>query len=819
MKKILILILLAFSFFANAQKYTTPSGSSGNTRYGTALPLPLTSDKKNDTYIRNSTGASNGVLVSTFKYDGTLWYQINGTDEVVNVTGAILPITFPVTTITGTPVFLPNQPTTANVLYSITDGTNIVSARWNGTQYISSAVTTIISNAANSPTNTNAQIAITNKPVGGLIGTAAATVDAGLSFEITQTTAGQTITLPSPTLNPTVPKFAIIKNNVASTQAITLYGNEIAAGNTGLVYWNGTIWSGANSVQNVASNQGVISTILDGQAVTSTAFTDVTNSTFTLPSVGDYMVTYVLSSNNSAGAGIVQSRCVDNANVFVPNSFSAYMQVTGGTITSSPIQITFPIKVLTANSVYKLQINSSSGTVTVRNNTTINNTLSGQSYVYWNQTSGNVPVSGVVGAVQGEIRPFANTASFSDWILCQGQAISTLTAAQQAVAIAKGFPINLPDMRNRSIVGSGLTFPYLTTGGTNNIAQNNLPNTTLSVSANSPNYQFSSSAGGGAVPSFATQSANQVLGSISVTGTTSSINGGVAQQLFMTPYIAMNYFIWLGTAATTVTTPTALTVQTSNAPNSLTGGLLNISNTPYVGANGTSAGILGLVNSAAIGQQNSLHKGDGTWTPVNGLQAIGANVSIGTTGSTARLNIGLPTVLSTATPDDINMGATFSSVAGANPKLKLFSTGGIDTYGIGISNGQMDFILPASASYNWFLNGLSRMKMSPIGYLGLGTSTVATSTFQLNGSYANTPLVISTATTLGDVEYVQTQGAVTYTVTLPIASTMPGRRYVIKNTNIIKSITGYNNTAGTTSTTIPLGILVLVSSGGNWEQF
>ena len=260
---------------------------------------------------------------------------------------------------------------------------------------------------------------------------------------------------------------------------------------------------------------------------------------------------------------------------------------------------------------------------------TINRTGSGgnsavigcELHIYRNSL--NTSVGTVVGADQGEIKPFARTASFGDWIICQGQAISTLTAAQQSVAISKGFPTNLPDMRNRSIVGSGLTFPYLTTGGTNNIAQNNLPDvaptgSSNSVSAGTPsgtiantvNAQFHSATGdgflGGAIqlsnrlrfnqlnPSELTVSSaftGSALGGHAHTITVGSINGGVTQQLFMTPYLAMNYFIWLGASVTTATTQFPLSVTTAgfgastfDAPS----GVLNIPNpTELFAAGGT----------------------------------------------------------------------------------------------------------------------------------------------------------------------------------------------------------------------------------------
>jgi hypothetical protein len=72
---------------------------------------------------------------------GTAWtkdftYSITP-DDIVDVAGATLPITFPVATIPGTPVFVPATPTSTTAIYAITNGTAITYAKWSGTQYIS----------------------------------------------------------------------------------------------------------------------------------------------------------------------------------------------------------------------------------------------------------------------------------------------------------------------------------------------------------------------------------------------------------------------------------------------------------------------------------------------------------------------------------------------------------------------------------------------------------------------------------------------------------------------------------------------------------
>jgi hypothetical protein len=84
-------------------------------------------------------------------------------DPVVDVTGATLPIAFPVATIPGAPIFVPATPVDATAIYAITDGTSVVYAKWNGTQYISSP-----SPLASSFWSSNTAVASTAAPPNGV---------------------------------------------------------------------------------------------------------------------------------------------------------------------------------------------------------------------------------------------------------------------------------------------------------------------------------------------------------------------------------------------------------------------------------------------------------------------------------------------------------------------------------------------------------------------------------------------------------------------------------------------------------------------------
>ena len=112
------------------------------------------------------------------------------------------------------------------------------------------------------------------------------------------------------------------------------------------------------------------------------------------------------------------------------------------------------------------------------------------------------------------------------------------------------------------------------------------------------------------------------------------------------------------------------------------------------------------------------------WSEVGGQWANGAsssisysagNVGIGTTTPLHRLQIGTNTATSTATPDTISMGATYSSTAGANAKFRLWDNNAGNVYGIGVSQSQFDFIIPATARYVWNVAGVEKMRLDENG--------------------------------------------------------------------------------------------------------
>ena len=98
--------------------------------------------------------------------------------------------------------------------------------------------------------------AVSNLPTGGVIGTAVGTVDGATTFNITQTTASQALTLPSPTT--TTAGRIVYVNNVGSA-SFTMYGTTIASNGSNAFIWNGSQW--ITTVSLSGSSVSVVGTI------------------------------------------------------------------------------------------------------------------------------------------------------------------------------------------------------------------------------------------------------------------------------------------------------------------------------------------------------------------------------------------------------------------------------------------------------------------------------------------------------------------------------------------------------------------------------
>ncbi|WP_298115589.1 hypothetical protein [Flavobacterium sp.] len=193
-----------------------------------------------------------------------------------------------------------------------------------------------------------------------------------------------------------------------------------------------------------------------------------------------------------------------------------------------------------------------------------NNTAGTTGQVLTSAGSGAAPTWQTPAAVSfGDVKTGLQTADHSGWIKLDGRLISTLTTTQQTQATALGIGTNLPNATGSVLMQNGTTLGSVSGSMNKTIAQNQLPNVTLSGTTSSNgdhnhSYVRTSNVGeivaGGSGAVVVGQENSNVgattgnAGTHTHTLTTSSINGGVTQQtLDVTPQsLSVNTFIYLG---------------------------------------------------------------------------------------------------------------------------------------------------------------------------------------------------------------------------------------------------------------------------------
>lgn len=293
----------------------------------------------------------------------------------------------------GVPVIITPSVTTdvyLQVVYAATIAAGFSDA--NGARFCSATITQLGSTAS----LTNSYLTISDLPTGGVI--TSGTVDPYiLGYNVTQTTSGQSVSLPSPTTT-TVNRIIYVNNT--GTAAFQINGFTVSAGQSQAFIWNGTAWSNFsnNTNQNVISEYGENNSIVHGSTFTTT-LADISGSNFTLPSAGTWEVYYSVHGRNSAVA-ISDISIYDSNNNLVPTSTSESTTYTAG-YADGYQQSGKVIITTTAATSYKLRGITNGGTYTVQNLSQSTSAASGgNSKISWVKLGGFLPISGTAATTQ-----------------------------------------------------------------------------------------------------------------------------------------------------------------------------------------------------------------------------------------------------------------------------------------------------------------------------------------------------------------------------------------------------------------------------------
>jgi hypothetical protein len=120
------------------------------------------------------------------------------------------------------------------------------------------------------------QVAIANLATGGSIGTAAATVDVAGVLVLGQTTAGQSLTMPTPTTAATVRTITLVGGTVDTTVTGAAAGSDsyiLRANKTTEATWNGSLWRIHHDHERLVGPSGevvALSEVIDYENMTAT---------------------------------------------------------------------------------------------------------------------------------------------------------------------------------------------------------------------------------------------------------------------------------------------------------------------------------------------------------------------------------------------------------------------------------------------------------------------------------------------------------------------------------------------------------------------
>lgn len=189
-----------------------------------------------------------------------------------------------------------------------------------------------------------------------------------------------------------------------------------------------------------------------------------------------------------------------------------------------------------------------------------------------------------------------------------------------------------------------------------------------------------------------------------------------------------------------IATSTHSCISGSSSP-----GTLSVTGCPSFNGGGTTYGIAGAANFAAIwlmsyqnntGQTSNICDGTAAFVHVDGnLGYHKGGASAIYTITTDNLQLGNSTSVSTASPRILDMGGTYSSTAGANPKLKVYNDG-TGVYAFGVSSNSLEVQVPTGAGMDWWIAGTKK-------------ATLNATAFSMTGNLAATGTILSTGGAVG----------------------------------------------------------------------
>jgi hypothetical protein len=255
------------SIFSIVGNFTTLNASTTNATTSNILTANITT-------LNGTTGNFLNLLASTTFASTTNFINALGTNSTV-------------TNATSTNFF------STNSIVTNSTSTNSFATTFRATSATFTDATTTNLNVTGE-TTLGAMTTISDLATGGNI-TTAANIDSYTVFNLNQTTANQTITIPSPT-NTTAGKIVYI-NNVGSVEFI-MNGDRVRTGSGRQFIWNGTAWSGIGDAGGQTTFAAVKSS---NQALTASSIALQNVTEFSFPIAANEVWIFELAYNYTTG--------------------------------------------------------------------------------------------------------------------------------------------------------------------------------------------------------------------------------------------------------------------------------------------------------------------------------------------------------------------------------------------------------------------------------------------------------------------------------------------------------------------------------------